>query len=133
MKLHLPSMLLGGVLIASFAVNLHASAQETPTVPLTPDPLDSSTSSTGVTIGEWIFDMPGNQSVAVFPLATNATLDGRYVTYVVGVRHPDGTVSGLTECDNAAIICRPSISPDLSALKTADPGDIFVLAGEAKS
>lgn len=130
MTLHLPSMLLGGLLISSFAVNLHASAQTTAP---TPDALDVAPMQTEVTIGEWIFDMPTNQPLAVFPVATSADLEHRYVTYTVAVRHPDGTVAGLTECDGRAIICQPMTSQAIAALASADPNDVFVLAGEAKS
>jgi len=132
MKFHLPSAMLGATLVSSLAVSGWAVAAQT-TTELTPEPVDAAPTPTEVTIGEWIFDMPAGQAVAVFPITVNASLDGRFVSYAVAVRHPDGTVSGLTECDNASIICQPSTSEDFGALKSADPGDVFYLAGEAKS
>jgi hypothetical protein len=128
--IHLPSLLLGGVLIASFAVNLHATAQTTDLTQTTPTPVDALPSGTDVTIGEWLFEMPQNEPVAVFPVAVSTNLSGGFTTITVAVRHPDNTVTGLTECDNLAVICRPVDVQGTGALEQAAPGDVFVLASE---
>ena len=83
-----------------------------------------------VVIGAYAFDFDTREPLQLFPLARTTNGEGAFVTYHVAAQLPDGSVTGLTPCDDIAVICAPIISPAKGGLRLADAGDALGLAGE---
>jgi hypothetical protein len=87
--------------------------------------------TSGVVVGAYQFDYDAKEPLQAFPIARSTNADGSFVTWFAAYQRADGSVRGLTECDDLAVICAPLISPAKGAFALADPGDAFNLASEA--
>lgn len=94
------------------------------------DDVTTSAPENSVDIGEFTFDTDPTQPVAVYSVQRLTGDHGSYVTVFVAVQLSDGSFTGMTPCDNQAVLCQPVIVPAKAALSLADPGDTFFLAKE---
>lgn len=121
--IHPPSLLLGGILVASLAVSGFAMAQETPT---------TAAESIEVAIGGFRFELDDREPVLDLPVSRTTNGDGAFVSHYLAVQRPDGSYGGATPCDDLAVPCLPFTSPAKGGLRTADNGDQIPLAGDGQ-
>jgi hypothetical protein len=121
--IHLPSVALGGVLVASLAVSGWAAmAQESPT--------PSAAETVEVTIGAFTFDVDTREPLLSLPVSRTTTGDGSFVSYDRAIQDSRGEFHGATRCDDVAVACLPFTSPAKGGLRLADSGDAIPLAGD---
>jgi hypothetical protein len=85
-----------------------------------------------VAVGEFVFTTDPKEPFQASIVQRSTNSDGSFVTWVAAAQMPDGSFTGLTACDNVAVICAPLISPAKAGFRLADPGDHIFLANEVR-
>jgi hypothetical protein len=118
------------IAIAALISTWSVGAQETPTPQAVTSRESAAAPPTEIVIGPYQFTVDPSEPLQAHIVARSTNLDGSFVTWYGTAQLADGSVVGVTICDDVAVTCAPIISPAKAAFQLADPGDSFNLQPE---